>query len=304
MNWLSIAIITPVTHAVTSHVDKFVLSKYSKSSLVGFLVILSCLFSFVCLPLIAFLDHTFSLLPSKEIITLVTSGMFTMAAFVFYFKALRKEEASIVVPLFQFVPVFGFFLGYELLGESLTRHQIGGSIIIVCGCLLLSFILDNSNVKIRKETLLPMILCSLLYALGGVLFRLGTTNTQNFLPSLFWNLMGRSVAGLLLLIFFKKYRTEFHDALESSSRYLLSLYFFNELLSITGEIATIFAILLAPVALVQVVSGLQPVFVLFFGIIITIFLPSIGTESFVKRHLIQKIAGIAIIFFGTVIINL
>ncbi|HSX25151.1 MAG TPA: EamA family transporter, partial [Candidatus Andersenbacteria bacterium] len=165
MNWLSIALITPITHAIANHMDKYVLSKYLKNAGIGFLVIFSAFFSFLCLPIITLIYPAVFAVHVFDAFVLAANGGLIIIAYILYFIALQEDEASIVTPLFQFIPVFGFILGYVLLGEVLTRHQIGGSIIIACGAFLLSIALDGSKIQIKKKVLFMMLGASLLYAI-------------------------------------------------------------------------------------------------------------------------------------------
>jgi hypothetical protein len=50
-------------------------------------------------------------------------------------------------------------------------------------------------------------------------------------------------------------------------------------------------------------NGFQPFFVFLFGVLITIFLPHIGTESLLKKDIIQKIIAISVMFLGGYIMN-
>lgn len=84
---------------------------------------------------------------------------------------------------------------------------------------------------------------------------------------------------------------------------ILALNGLNEILAVIGEGALVFATLLAPVALVQVVSGFQPMFIFLYGVLLTLFWPSFGKESLDKKHLLQKMVGIGLIIIGTVVLN-
>lgn len=77
----------------------------------------------------------------------------------------------------------------------------------------------------------------------------------------------------------------------------------NEIINIAAKISFNFASLLAPVTLIWVVNGTQPFFVFIYGVIVTLFFPKIGVESLAKRHLVQKLVAIAIMFLGTYLIN-
>ena len=80
---------------------------------------------------------------------------------------------------------------------------------------------------------------------------------------------------------------------------IFSLNVVGEILYIIGNLANNFATLLAPVAVVLVVSSYQPLFVFIIGIVLTIFLPHISMEKISTKHLLHKIISILIIVIGS-----
>ena len=135
------------------------------------------------------------------------------------------------------------------------------------------------------------------YAINAVIFKIIAIQ-QGFLDSLFWDMLGEVICGVILFFAIKSYRKQFLNVLKVNHFSVVGLTMLTETLSLIGEVALIFAILLAPVALVQSVGGLQSFFVFIFGIIITLFLPKFGRESIEPRKIWQKIIGIAVITTG------
>jgi len=107
----------------------------------------------------------------------------------------------------------------------------------------------------------------------------------------------------LLLIFVKSYRNQFVDVVRANKVPVLGLNAVNETINIVAKLAMNFATLLAPLALVWIVNGFQPFFVLAYGVILTLFFPHSGTESLAKKHMTQKIFAIVIMFVGTYLLN-
>lgn len=302
MNWFIIALITPIAHAAVNHIDKHLISKYLRGGQVGSLVLFSSLFAVIALPFILLIDRNVFAVTGQDAILLMLNGLLLVLAYICYFYALEKDEASFVAPLFQLVPIFGFLLGYFFLGETLNRPQFIGSLIIILGAVILS--LDLESFKVKKAVILLMAGSSILYAVNGVLFKFITEDVQRFWPSLFWDFAGKVVFGILIFLVIKSYRRQFLAVLKENSKKVLGMNALNEVLGVLGEGALVFAVLLAPVALVQVVSGFQPAFVFLFGVILTLFFPRFGEESLTKKHLLQKIFGIAIIIAGSTMISL
>jgi len=61
-----------------------------------------------------------------------------------------------------------------------------------------------------------------------------------------------------------------------------------------------FAGLMAPLALVSIVSGLHPLFLFAYGILFTLFLPKFGRERLLRRQILQKVAAMAVMGAGLV----
>jgi len=304
MNWFWIALITPLAHAAVNHIDKHLISKYLKGGEVGSLVLFSALFAVFALPIIAIIDHGVFSINGRDVVILMINGGLLVLAYICYFYALAKDEASFVAPLFQMVPVLGFILGYAILGETLTLFEIIGSLIVICGAIILSLDLSEGAVGLKKTVILFMFGSSALYAINGILFKFVAETQQRFWPSLFWDFLGKVAFGILIFMFIGSYRRQFIAVLKENRFSILALNSLNEVLAIFGEGALVFATLLAPVVLVQVVSGFQPMFVFIYGVILTLFFPSLGKESLSKKHILQKIVGVFVIMGGSILINI
>jgi hypothetical protein len=74
------------------------------------------------------------------------------------------------------------------------------------------------------------------------------------------------------------------------------------LLSVS-EAVTLYATLLAPVALVLLVNSFQPLFVFTFGVVLTVFLPRVAKESLGRMKILQKGAGIGLMLVGGYLIS-
>src|SRR3989338_1890153 len=106
--------------------DKFVRNSYSLAILTGFLNLVMAALLVLIKPI--------ALPATADIIFLLLSGIINVAAVTFYFEAMASNEASRVVPLFQFIAPFTFIF----LGERLTSPQFIGFILLVLGGFLIS----------------------------------------------------------------------------------------------------------------------------------------------------------------------
>src|SRR3989338_4106479 len=299
-NWFLIALVAPILWSIVNHIDKFILSKYQEGRGVGAVLVFSSLFSVTILPIVAiFYRAKIFALPAEDLLMLLVAGILSAAGFFFYLKAMDIDEASVVIPLFQFDPVFGYILSFLILGEILNINQILASILILVGIVLLSIEIDAENrLRLKKEVLFLVDTSSFLFALSGVLFK-KLALVDSFWISIFWQFSGLTVFGIFIFVFVKKFRQSFMTMVSVSQSRMLSLNIMSEILYILGSLANNFALLIAPVALVFVVNSYQPLFVFIAGVLFTMFLPKFVSEKISKKHFVHKLISIIIILIGS-----
>ncbi len=302
MHWFFLALIGPFLYALTNHIDKILLEKYFKQGGVGTLMLFSSLLSALALPFLFLADQTILNVSATNLVVLTIVAILNVMLLWLYFLALKDEEASIVVVFYQLVPVFGLILGYFILGESITRIQLLAMAIVILGTTIISFEIDTeNNFKLRKQTVVYMLLASFFWALSSVIFK-AVALEENVLRSLFWEHLVLMILGVLIFTFKKSYRLNFLQAIQSGSKAILALNFANEILYMLGSIVFSFAYLLAPISLVLLANSFQPIFVLAIGIILTIFFPIIVVEKIKAKNLWQKVIAICITGIGTYIL--
>src|SRR3990167_7262849 len=172
-NWFLLALIAPILWSIVNHIDKYMLSKYLKDRGVGALLIFSALSSVLILRIIAFFyrSEIFNI-SGMDFLILIFVGFLSSGAFYFYLAGMEMEEASIVVPLFQLIPVFGYFLSYLILGESLNTYQILAALLVMSGIMILSLEIDEENkLKFKTKVLILIATSSFLFALHDTLFK-------------------------------------------------------------------------------------------------------------------------------------
>ena len=298
--WFFVSLIAPVLWTIVNHVDKYLLSKHFKGNGIGAIFLFSALFSVIILPVILLFDHSIVLnLAIPDILILLCIGVMSAVAFLLYLFALDIEESSVVIPLLQLIPIFAYFLSYVILGERLNTMQILAAIIVIIGIVILSieFGIDE-KVRLKRHVLLLVAGSSFLFALHDTIFK-AIAIKDSFLSSIFWQYAGLTITGIVVYAVVPKYRNQLKNIFKMNTRLVLSLNIGSEVLYIIGNLANNFATLLAPVALVLVVSSYQPLFVFIGGTLLTLFLPEITTEKIHPKHLIQKLTSIGITLYGS-----
>lgn len=302
MDWFFLALMGPFLYALTNHIDKALLEKYFKQGGVGTLMLFSSLLSALALPFLFLADHSVLDVSGLNVIILTVVAVLNIALLWLYFLALKGDEASVVIVFYQLVPVFGLILGYFILGESITKIQLLAMAIVILGTTIISFEIDTeNNFKLRRQTVIYMLLASFFWALSSVIFKFVALE-ENVLRSLFWEHLVLMILGVFMFTFIKSYRVNFLQAIQSHSRAIVTLNFTNEILYMSGSVVLSFAYLLAPISLVLLTNSFQPIFVLVIGIILTVFFPKIVVEKITAKNLWQKVIAICITGIGTYIL--
>lgn len=282
------------------YIDKYLISKYFKGLETGVLVLFSTIAGLFVLPFILIFNPDVLSIGIANGLLITSISLISLIQLYLYFYALKKDEASVIVPLFQTIPLFSYILGYFVLGEQLTLKQILSGLLIMFGAIALTIDIDKKTIKL--SVLGIMSLASFLVALVSLLFKFVAIQ-GDFLTTAFWAYFGDALVGVFIFIFIKKYRQQFLSVFKQNKIPVISVNVLNEVLNVVASMCIRFATLLAPLALVWVVNGFQPFFVFLYGLILTIFFPHLGSESLLKRHLIQKVISIIIMFIGTYFLN-
>ena len=302
MQWFFIALGAPFLWALVNISDQYLVAKYStgKRGSGGLVLFSSFIGIFVAMVIGIFVSGIFSI-PFLDKILLIITGGITIAWIILYLFTLEIEDVTVVVPWFLTIPIFGYVLGYIFLGETLSNQQMVGSLVVLFGVLLISTDFSGQKRKYKWLPVLYMLVACFLLAIAGVIFKY-VTISGNFWISSFWEYAGLGAFGVLIYLFIPKYREEFMLMNRQGGRKIFTLNTISEVLTITGNLLTNYAILLAPVTMVYLVGSFQPAIVLFLTLFATKFFPKIIKEDLREHILLPKIIAIAIMILGGVIL--
>lgn len=285
--------------SIVNLIDKYLVERFSKNTGIGALIVLSSLFPSTLVPIAFFVAHGNITLPFNEVLILLFSGALTVLWVALYLLALEDDDASTVMPIFQLTPIAAFFTAYVILGELPSSAQMIAGAVILVGSLVLGY--EFATGKFKWKLLAYIGGASIAIALMNTLFKLVAEDTP-FWTSIFWYAVGTTICGICLTIFHTQYRNQFIKFIKENAGIGLTLNGLNESLTVAGDIIFAYAILLAPIALIQTTEAFQPVFVFLIGIFLTLFFPSVVHEDFSRPILIQKLFGIIFVCLGTVLL--
>jgi len=300
MTWIILALAAPFFWSLSNLFDKYALGKLSKniSDFIFFGSIGSALLAVILLVV----QGGVEIIPTNLIVMAMAGGLLLNYSFVFYAKALAKEEASRVVPLFQTIPIFVLVIGYLFFNEGITAVQLVGFFVVFIGGVLL--VTDKSSFKkLRAGTGFWLMLISSAISGVSLLFTDHVLESTRFITVYTYDLIGFSIAGVSLMAY-GPWRKEIVEGVRKATITKFFLFLGNDAIDMAGQICSKFALVLAPsAALVAVTFGIQPFYVLVMGIVLTLFFPKIIREDISKGAIRGKLLGIVIIFVGVVLIS-
>jgi drug/metabolite transporter (DMT)-like permease len=299
MSWLFFAFCGPVLWAISMHFDKYLVERFFKHANVAVLLVFTALMGLVMLPGIWVFRPDVLAFGLSSILVVVASGLLLMGAMFFYLLALQSEEASVVAPFFQASPLFAYALGYLVLGETLSRVQLIGGALVVGGALILS-VRWGEAAKFKLRMVALMLACASASALSSLIFKIFAVR-EEFWTTTFWTFVGQAIFGAAVLAI-GRYRREFLQLLREATKPLLGINAANELINLGGGLGSRYALVLAPLSLVQAITSTTSLFVFILGIALSILFPSLGREDLSGRELIRKALGGVLIGIGVTLI--
>lgn len=296
--WFYYALATPAIYSVTNFIDKFLVDKKVKTPMVltvanGFVVaILGVIIGF---------SGAFKAIPLTQLLFILGAGVLLEFYIWPYYEALKLDDTSRIVPLFQFVPIFVLLLSALILHEGLTVRQLFGFIFIFAGGFLLSLKKLEGGIFRPRKSMWFMMLSSLLYGSVLVLFRF-VAKDFGFWTTLAYEYIGTGI-GAALLLFLPSIRRPFIYQLKEV-RHIAGLITVNNGLGVLAQMSEGFALSIVAAPLVSIVGGTQPLFVLLFGIALSVWFPHLIKEDIGRNVLGVKAITILLIFIGLYFVNL
>jgi uncharacterized membrane protein len=301
MSWLVFALCGPILWAISVHLDKYLVERYFKDADVIVLLIFTALMGLLLMPVIAWFEPGVFHRDWTSIVLMALSGLFYMTGITFYLRALQGHEASMVAPFFQSSPLFGYVLAYLVLGETLSLHQLLGGALIIGGVLSVSIGPGVKRGRFRWQLAALMLCAGFVLSLSTLIFKAFTIKDE-FWATTFWMFAGEALFGVGFLCI-GRYRRQFVDLCKSNGTALIALNASNELINLGGGLANRYALIFAPLAVVQAIGSTTTLFVFAIGVLLTLTFPKVSRENLSAREFAQKGIAAVLVAVGVALVS-
>ena len=304
MIWLIATISSYLILALVFLVDKYLISGAILSpKLYAFYVGMLGVLALVLAPFINFYIPDY-----WQIFLSFLAGLSFVYALFWFYKLLSLFETSRAVPAIGgFLPIFSFLLVFLTSWgkETLQFREFSAFISLILGTILITykkkaFEKREINLKLLSFSAVAALLWALHFVLAKYVY-LG----QGFLNGFLWIRIGGGVSAFSFFLLSKELRRDVFKLRRLEGAPLLGssktagIFISNQLLGVTAHILQNWAISLVPIiyiSLITALQGVQYLFLLIFGAIISLKFPQILKEEVSAKIIFQKM--IAILFIG------
>jgi len=301
VSWVVFAFSGPVLWAISVHLDKYLVERFFKESNVAVMLLFTAFVGLLVLPVIWLYEPSVTTPGARSIALIIVSGLLYMGAMLLYLQALQTEEASVVAPYFQASPLFGFVLAYLVLGETLSWRQFAGGAMIVLGALIVSVRFKYGARIFKTRLAVLMLSCGFAAALAGLIFKVFAIDVE-FWTTTFWMYVGEALFGCALFLV-PAYRRQLAATLRVNTAALLSINGSNELINLGGGLGNRYALMFAPLSLVQAIGSTTTLFVFAFGVVLSVFWPGLTREDLSGRELTKKGLAALLVAAGVALVT-
>jgi len=292
--WVFYSIFAALIFATSNIVDKYVISKMVKKPLTP--VMISGIVGLIASGLIYFFLG-FASLSFANILWAFAAGILYMLTIIFYFKAVTIDEISRIVPIFYTSSLFILILAAIFLGEIFTPIKYLGIFLLMFGAIAVS---SKNILKIKfGKSFWFMILAALSIAVSSIIVKY----LLNFAD--FWTVFGYERFGEIFALIPIAYFS-FSDLSSSVKRFgvkSIGLMSLSETIGLIGLLLVTIGTSIGYVTLVNTLTSVQPLFVLLFAVILSVFYPKILKEEVGKSVVSQKVIAIILMLIGAFLIT-
>lgn len=299
MTWFIAGMLAPLFWALTNIVDQISIRKYFVADPL-LITTAGCFLSILGVIGLTIYDPNIWNTDLKVGLIFTATAFFNCFAFLGFYKALEKDEASNVVPLFQILPIFIFLLAFVFLGETISNIQIIGASSIILGAFFL--MIDFKNKTYNWRTLYLMMFCCTMLAVTTIFDRYAL-DFINWYTAMAWKGVGYVVFAIFVFLLVPKTRKQCITLFKNPFNIGISFLLLTEILALLANGAFILSLDQSPSAgISQTLNGFQPLYVLILGYIAFKLFPDVFQKPKEGRYLGFHLACLSLMIFGLYLI--
>ncbi|MCX7919161.1 MAG: EamA family transporter [bacterium] len=294
MTWLVYTLIATLLISIVNIIDKYLISKLGVKPLVPVMIL--GLIGAISAGVILAIEGFVILAPVHLWLAFICGILFILNVY-FYFEAVKIEDISRIVPLYYLSPIYILVIAWFFLGERFSASKYIGILLIVSMAIVISM-KDFKSFRMSRA-FWYMILASVAVSIVQVITKY-LLNSNEFWPVFAYIRLGAFVA--LIPVYWTKY-PELKRQYQTAGKKPFGIIVVNETVTLFSLILYTAAIAVGFVTLVNALSATQPLFVLMFSVLLSLWYPQILKEELSKSGILIKLVAIILMFIGIMLIR-
>lgn len=295
--WIFFSLLAPFFWALGNVLDGELRKNFIKNDLA-----LTVLLAFMRLPLLIVFFAVFGLQLSNSaaVLWIIVGGILWMAPFLLYYAALDFEEPSRVALLIQMVNITTLIFAFLLINERLTSMQYAAFSMLLVGGIFAALKKMKSNWRFSRAFWLIGI-ASAAWSLSDIIFKKFQPAFENFGAAFSFYLLGSFLPAAALFFLSFKNRSVTNEFKGLPKRAWI-IILFDQVANLTGTTLFAYALTLGKASLTTVMLGIQPLFVIGWGLILSKVGGLASMENFNRKNLAIKFASFCLIMAGLLLL--
>lgn len=293
--WIVLAALPPLFWGLSNLADQYMVRVHFRVSVIPFMA-LSEFTGIILLPVFALVRPDVLSIAPLEALKFMAIGVVYWLCIIPYLIALQEDDSSVIVPVFQLVPVLTLLMGWAFLGETISTRQFAGMMMVMAASV--AIVWDFQLRRLKWRALGLVLLACAIGAAYTIFLRVVAPATSSVIIT-FWQMAGWFFCGMALLVVHGPTRRQVFSAIKSSRG---KIFFVSWVPHVCDGLASFFltmALAVAPAAaLVNVVAGVQSLYVIAFAAVLALFFPGIFDRSAWDRLLVLKLGCAAFMLAG------
>lgn len=234
---------------------------------------------------------------------LLLSGIVNSVATLFYYAALKNEEATGATIFYQLQPIMFLILEFVLFGESISPMQIIGLVLILAAPVTVVFSRKRASARRTEMRAAILLIIYVLMATisGEIAIRMG--RGLDFIPVFVFYLIGRGTSDTIIS-FLPSLRRRHKYVMAHNKKIYLSCTLINQCICTIAEFMYRYGLIIGVAALGSAITNATELILTFiFGIILSIIWPKFGREKLRRREVIAHILAVILCAIGIFVIQ-
>lgn len=232
---------------------------------------------------------------------LIITGVITIFAGVFYFKALSLEETSKLFLLFQITPLFILVGAWLFIKETITVYQFLGFMVILIAVIIISTHKKKQSFQLSKA-LISVLIADFLWAASALLVK-AMISKNSFTIVLCFESWGLGLGGFILYAIRPSFRHSFNHYFRTMPLITFIIIGLNESCFVIGKAFGFFAAMTGPISLVSIIISTQVIIGSILGMLAAFFWPKIFKEDLHPQALLVKWLCTLMVFGGVFLLR-